>query len=113
MTQQQTANLAEELELPVETLEIESLNVVFSDVPQEALWDIAALAYKAEAKVVLGVFPAHIAAELAVQSYNPARDNSLPNFGELLIGIPVAKPVFAEDGTPRGFSHLRYHWLGE
>lgn len=55
--------------------------------------------------VVCGVFPAHIAAEIVRRQF--VVGDGGPSFW-----VPVSMPVFAEDGTPRGFEHSHWERLG-
>lgn len=81
-------------------IQIITLNETLPVGKTEAFDTIKRLMDTHECEVLTGVFPAHIAADLAVRGYINTRP--------WVAFLPVAIPQFAEDGSPRGFAHS--HW---
>lgn len=75
-----------------------SSNVTYPAYSDEAVEEITALARARNCRMVLGVFPAHIAAAFARRQ----------GWQALRVFVPVSVPVAAAEGQTRGFTHS--HW---
>lgn len=97
MTEQQQRALMELLE---DSFEVTARNVTFPARATEAAREIISLAKGLEINVIAGVFPAHVAAQLALVASN----------ANVEIFIPVAVPAPAKEGEVRGGGFEFSHW---
>lgn len=97
------------------TVEVTTVNMTFPARSADAVRAIVEASKGFD--IVCGVFPAHIAAAMQRESAYPVGEMAMLHSGidltrpmstALHAWTPVSMPVFAEDGTPRGFNHS--HW---
>jgi hypothetical protein len=93
------------------TLDVIQQNMTFSSDELEAMWQIAAATDAVDASVIAGVFPAHVAMQLAL--HQQQAEFMAPNLSHKTVAVPVSKPVFALDGEQRGFAHARWVIYGD
>ena len=79
-------------------VEVVTMNVTYPAHSDDAVAEITALARARNCRVVLGVFPAHIAAAFARRQ----------GWQALRVFVPVSVPVAATESQARGFTHS--HW---
>lgn len=85
-----------------EELTVTTVNMTYPARSGQAVGQIEAAA--AGFDLVAGVFPAHIAGEIVRRKFD---GDGGPSFW-----VPVAVPIFAEDGAQRGFQHSHWERLG-
>lgn len=109
MTEDQTndlQNLFEGFQLNIKTL-----NVTYKTRGNFALSQLIDLCKEEKTHVLIGVFPAHIAAKIAVASTYDYGDLRVFDglAQKIIVLVPVSEAVFAEeDGKPRGFKHSHF-----
>lgn len=92
-------------------LKVETQNVTYLTKGRDAYVQLATICKEKQVDVLIGVFPAHIAANIAV--------TNTYDYGELrvfdglnrktIVLVPVSEAVPAtEDGKPRGFKHSHF-----
>ncbi|MDR2092301.1 MAG: hypothetical protein LBP58_03140 [Azoarcus sp.] len=85
---------------------VECRNVTFPASGEDAARQIAALAIAEPDTLVCGVFPAHVAAQIALKlAARRATFHAAP-----CVGIPVAVPAPAVEGENRGGGFVHDHW---
>jgi hypothetical protein len=108
MSAEQLADLEHRLDAK---LDVVQQNMTFSSDELEAMWQIAAATDAVDASVIAGVFPAHVAMQLAL--HQQQAEFMAPNLSHKTVAVPVSKPVFALDGEQRGFAHARWVIYGD
>lgn len=85
------------------------INATFAAEARTAAEEVLALATNTGAKVISGVFPAHVAVELIARNLRQdgVGDCSWKPAGFTLL-LPVSVPVAASDGQVRGFKHSHF-----
>ena len=92
-------------------LNIETENVTYQSKSRDAIPQLANVCKQKHTDVLIGVFPAHIAASIATSSTNDYGETRIfDGFAQkIIVLVPVSEAVFAEeDGKPRGFKHSHF-----
>ena len=92
-------------------LNIETQNVTYKTKSSDALPQLVSICKEKDIKVLIGVFPAHIAASIATSStYDYGETRIFDGLAQkVIVLVPVSEAVKAEeDGKPRGFKHSHF-----
>ena len=119
MTDEQRGSLKDKLEpgdyMWISVDDVIHLNVTFEAESWKALEQIRMLCKKHLGSkdyrhIVLGVFPAHIAAAVVQQWHGPDSLENIQFWDRVCLGIPVAIPAPAKEGEIRGGGFVHSHW---